>query len=275
MTLKEFIEKSTASLRELYPAPEARNIINILLSERLGLKTWELALRMDMEIGDAFSLDLSRLLSAEPLQYVLGYAEFYGRRFKVGPEVLIPRPETESLVEWALAQNIKKGGRVLDLCTGSGAIAWSIALERPDLQLYAVDLSPSALACAKGQFSSSSSPEFIQGDALDQDFLRSLGRFDMILSNPPYIMESEKSLMRANVLNYEPAMALFVKDEDPLVFYRAIARACGFLLAEGGLGIVECNELLANETALIFEKEAGKKPLLVRDLGGKCRFVAF
>ena len=275
MTLKEFIEKSTASLRELYPAPEARNIINILLSERLGLKTWELALRMDMEIGDAFSLDLSRLLSAEPLQYVLGYAEFYGRRFKVGPEVLIPRPETESLVEWALAQNIKKGGRVLDLCTGSGAIAWSIALERPDLQLYAVDLSPSALACAKGQFSSSSSPEFIQGDALDQDFLRSLGRFDMILSNPPYIMESEKSLMRANVLDYEPAMALFVKDEDPLVFYRAIARACGFLLAEGGFGIVECNELLANETALLFEKEAGKRPLLVRDLGGKCRFVAF
>ena len=275
MTLKEFIEKSTASLRELYPAPEARNIINILLSERLGLKTWELALRMDMEIGDAFSLDLSRLLSAEPLQYVLGYAEFYGRRFKVGPEVLIPRPETESLVEWALAQNIKKGGRVLDLCTGSGAIAWSIALERPDLQLYAVDLSPSALACAKGQFSSSSSPEFIQGDALDQDFLRSLGRFDMILSNPPYIMESEKSLMRANVLDYEPAMALFVKDEDPLVFYRAIARACGFLLAEGGFGIVECNELLANETALLFEKEAGKRPLLVRELGGKCRFVAF
>ena len=275
MTLKEFIEKSTASLRELYPAPEARNIINILLSERLGLKTWELALRMDMEIGDAFSLDLSRLLSAEPLQYVLGYAEFHGRRFKVGPEVLIPRPETESLVEWALAQNIKKGGRVLDLCTGSGAIAWSIALERPDLQLCAVDLSPSALACAKGQFSSSSSPEFIQGDALDQDFLRSLGRFDMILSNPPYIMESEKSLMRANVLDYEPAMALFVKDEDPLVFYRAIARACGFLLTEDGIGIVECNELLANETALLFEKEAGKRPLLVRDLGGKCRFVAF
>lgn len=275
MTLKEFIEKSTASLRELYPAPEARNIINILLSERLGLKTWELALRMDMEIGDAFSRDLSRLLSAEPLQYVLGYAEFYGRRFKVGPEVLIPRPETESLVEWALAQNIKKGGRVLDLCTGSGAIAWSIALERPDLQLCAVDLSPEALACAKGQFSSSSSPEFIQGDALDQDFLRSLGRFDMILSNPPYIMESEKSLMRANVLDYEPAMALFVKDEDPLVFYRAIARACGFLLEEDGIGIVECNELLANETALLFEKEAGKRPLLVRDLGGKCRFVAF
>lgn len=275
MTIKEFIEKSTASLRELYPAPEARNIINILLSERLGLKTWELALRMDMEIGDAFSRDLSRLLSAEPLQYVLGYAEFYGRRFKVGPEVLIPRPETESLVEWALAQNIKKGGRVLDLCTGSGAIAWSIALERPDLQLCAVDLSPEALACAKGQFSSSSSPEFIQGDALDQNFLRSLGRFDMILSNPPYIMESEKSLMRANVLNYEPAMALFVKDEDPLVFYRSIARACGFLLAEGGLGIVECNELLANETSLLFEKEAGKRPLLVRDLGGKCRFVAF
>ena len=135
MTLKEFIEKSTASLRELYPAPEARNIINILLSERLGLKTWELALRMDMEIGDAFSRDLSRLLSAEPLQYVLGYAEFYGRRFKVGPEVLIPRPETESLVEWALAQNIKKGGRVLDLCTGSGAIAWGIAQGRPELPL--------------------------------------------------------------------------------------------------------------------------------------------
>ena len=88
-------------------------------------------------------------------------------------------------------------------------------------------------------------------------------------------MESEKSLMRANVLDYEPAMALFVKDEDPLIFYRSIARACGFLLAEGGLGIVECNELLANETALQFEKEAGKRPLLVRDLGGKCRFVAF
>lgn len=274
MILKQFIEQGTASLRELYPAPEARNIINILACERLGLKNWELALRMDMEIGEGFPQELQRLQAAEPLQYVLGYAEFYGRRFRVGSEVLIPRPETESLVEWALAQKIRQGGRVLDLCTGSGAIAWSIALERPDLQVCAVDLSPAALACAKGQFFLPS-VDFVLGDVLDEAFLRSLGRFDMILSNPPYIMESEKPLMRANVLDYEPAMALFVKDEDPLLFYRAIARACSFLMTDGGVGMVECNELLAAETALLFEKEGGKRPVLVRDLGGKCRFVSF
>lgn len=275
MTIRTFIENSTKSLETLYPASEAHNIVEILLCERLGLRgNWELALKMDMELSRDLGDELRRLQAAEPLQYVLGYAEFYGRRFKVGPEVLIPRPETEGLVEWALAQNIRQGGRVLDLCCGSGAIAWTMALERPDLQVFAVDLSPAALACAEGQFPSPS-VHFLQGDLFDEAFLRSLGTFDMILSNPPYIMESEKAFMRANVLDYEPGLALFVPDEDPLIFYRAIARASRFLLAENGRGIVEINALLGKETADLFQNEGFKNVVVTQDLAGRERYVTF
>ena len=275
MILNRFIENTVASLGELYPSREARNILTILLCSRFGWKPWELALRGGEDVDcSALDGDVARLLRSEPVQYILGESEFYGRRFNVSPAVLIPRPETELLVETALSLPIPPSARVLDLCTGSGAIAWTLSLERPGWHVTGVDISPEALSVAAGQFGSALyRPEFIEGDALDPDFLASLGKFDLVVSNPPYIMEREKPLMRANVLDYEPSIALFVSDDDPLVFYRAIARGCGSLLKEGGHVIVECNELLADRTAGIFVSQGLRSVKFFKDVAGKPRFV--
>lgn len=279
MRLREFIEDSVARLSEIYPEKEARNIISVLLQGRLHLPSWQLVLKGEDEmVPDALACDVERLLKAEPVQYVLGKAEFYGRTFKVSPSVLIPRPETELLVEKALGMLPSSSARVLDLCTGSGAIAWSLALERKDWSVDAVDISEEALAVAEGQFGGESvcnRPRFVKGDVLNLGFLHSLGQYDMIVSNPPYIQESEKALMRRNVLDFEPSLALFVPDDDPLVFYRALAGSAVALLKDSGCAVVECNELLCFQTAGVFECDGLRDVKTEDDLAGKKRFVSF
>ena len=279
MRLKDFIDNTVFSLEALYPEREAWNIVSVLLEKRLGLLSWEQVLRGDDEMDfSALDPDVRRLLRGEPLQYVICETEFYGRTFKVDPSVLIPRPETELLVEKALELIPSSCARVLDLCTGSGAIAWTLALERSEWKVDAVDISTDALRVAEGQFSGAphdNRPRFLEGDVLDAGFLGTLGEYDLIVSNPPYIMEREKPSMRAHVLDYEPPIALFVPDDDPLVFYGAIARGARTLLRAGGCGIVECNELLCGQTACVFEREGLKEVSIKSDLSSKMRFVSF
>lgn len=223
-----------------------------------------------------------RMASGEPLQYVTGEAYFYGRRFNVTPAVLIPRPETEILCQSVLSESgAGKGSKILDLCTGSGCIAWTLALELPGAEVAAVDISEDALGVASGQdFSEeisrteSHKPHFIKADVLAAP-MAELGQFDVLTSNPPYVMESEKALMRRNVLEHEPELALFVTDEDPLIFYRAVASWAVGLLKPGGFGIVEINEALGAETAEVFAGAGMKDVKIVEDLAGKERFVAF
>ncbi len=277
MKLKDFIEKTSSALGNLYPDREARNIVHILIRERLVIDSWQIPLKYDDIVDENFLLsDVHRLIVGEPLQYVLGYADFYGRRFNVNSDVLIPRPETELLVEWALGRDISSKGKVLDLCTGSGAIAWTIAAERQRWSVMGVDISEDALSVAESQLiQCANPPKFVRGDVLDEAFLRTLGCFDMLVSNPPYIMESEKADMRRNVIDFEPGLALFVPDVDALVFYKAIATACAVLLKKGGVGIVECNEKLSYETASVFEQEGLVDVRIIKDLAGKDRFVSF
>ncbi len=275
MSIKGFIDKSVFALRSLYPLDEARNIVSLLLCSRLGLKPWELVLRYPLELPICLEEDMARLLKGEPVQYVIGWSEFYGRHFRVDPNVLIPRPETEQMVDMALRLNSPAHSKVIDLCTGSGVIAWTMALERPDFEVTAVDISPGALSVAQNQFSAEHSPKFMRGDVLNESFMRGLGKYDLLLSNPPYIMDMEKNSMRANVLNYEPSIALFVKDDDPLVFYKSIARCSRFLLSNGGVGIVEINESLGEETAEVFMKEGLKDVGIFKDYYAKMRFVTF
>lgn len=223
-----------------------------------------------------------RMASGEPLQYVTGEAYFYGRRFNVTPAVLIPRPETEILCQSVLSESgAGKGSKILDLCTGSGCIAWTLALELPGAEVAAVDISEDALGVASGQdFSEeisrteSHKPHFIKADVLAAP-MAELGQFDVLTSNPPYVMESEKALMRRNVLEHEPELALFVTDEDPLIFYRAVASWAVGLLKPGGFGIVEINEALGAETAEVFAGAGMTDVKIVEDLAGKERFVAF
>ena len=286
MLLGDFLREGSARLESLYPAPEARNILLLLCSARLGTSRYTYLTEPGYEISaesmKELSEDTDRLASGEPIQYVLGYEEFCGRRFNVSPDVLIPRPETEMLCAEAIkiSQGNSAPVRVLDLCTGSGCIAWTMALDIPGSVVYGVDISPAALAIASAQHplpvpEPVEGPVFLQADILQDPPHFPGGKFNLILANPPYIKESQKADMRPNVLNFEPALALFAPDEDPLVFYRAVARWSRALLAPGGTGIVEINELLGPETRDIFLESGFENVRILKDFSEKNRFVVY
>ena len=284
MLLAEFIRESVPALEKLYPSPEARGLVLMLCEERLGVRSYTHIVDPLFEIPEAalsgLKAGMSRLAAGEPIQYVLGYTEFCGRKFKVGPSVLIPRPETGQLVDEALKLLAATGrpAKVLDLCTGSGCIAWSVALGAPGVSVTATDISEPALALARSQFkdvsSGANAPEFVCSDLLG-GCREICGCFDLLLSNPPYVMEKEKAAMRRNVLEHEPGIALFVPDDDPLLFYRALASVSLRLLDSSGTGIVEINEALGPETAAVFETAGYRKTEILRDIFGKDRFVRF
>lgn len=284
MLLAEFIRESVPALEKLYPSPEARGLVLMLCEERIGVRSYTHIVEPLFEIPEpelpGLKADMSRLAAGEPIQYVLGYTEFCGRKFKVAPSVLIPRPETGQLVDEALKLLAATGrpAKVLDLCTGSGCIAWSVALGAHGVSVTAADISEPALALARSQFEDVPSgvnvPEFVCSDLLGG--CREIsGRFDLLLSNPPYVMEKEKAAMRRNVLDHEPGIALFVPDDDPLLFYRALASVSLRLLDSSGTGIVEINEALGPETAAVFEAAGYRKTEILRDIFGKDRFVRF
>ena len=283
MLLSDFIRDGAARLENLYPSPEARGLVLMLCEERLGVTRYTHIVEPETAVPPTceaeLSADLDRLCAGEPIQYVLGVAEFCGHRFAVGPGVLVPRPETEMLVAEAVRalreMDLDRAPRVLDLCTGSGCIAWSIAREVRDAEVVGVDLSETALGYARGQFPGESGPTFLLTDVLDteQDF--PYGSFDLIVSNPPYVLERERAQMRPNVLEHEPAMALFVPDDDPLRFYRAVARWAQRFLQPGGAGLVEINEALGPDTAAVFSAAGYKNAQTLPDFYKKIRFVRF
>lgn len=280
MLLSAFIRRSTEALEKLYPSPEARGMVLMLCCRRLGVESYTHVVEPEREIPQAqqagLEEDLRRLCAGEPLQYVLGGADFCGRWFKVNPDVLIPRPETEILVEEAAAwmKAAGTGARMLDLCTGSGCIAWSVFLDAPGSEVVGVDISEAALELAKSQFEGPS-PLFVKADVLDTRQAFPYGSFDVISANPPYVMDKEKAQMRSNVLEHEPHLALFVPDSDPLLFYRAVAVWAERFLKPSGKGIVEINSLLWAETAAVFEEAGFNNVSKIPDLSGGTRFVSF
>ena len=309
MLLADFIRQGTEALAALYPEPEARSILLLLCEERLGVSRRAYLTEPALEVSDGrLSADLARLADGEPIQYILEYADFYGRRFRVSPAVLIPRPETEFLCHTILSDQQKvslaagtpSGERafsfvsvnetegapaaseaaapvqIIDLCTGSGCIAWTLAAEIPDARVTGVDISPEALSVARGQEVACRPPLFVQADILaDPPASLPEASFDLLTANPPYVMDRERAAMRRNVLEHEPALALFVPDDDPLVFYRAVARWAGQLLRPGGRGYAEINALLGPETASVFREAGFSGVSLLEDLGGAPRFVRF
>ena len=312
MLLSDFIRDGAARLETLYPSPEARGLVLMLCEELLGTTHYTHIVEPETAVPEERFAELEdclqRLCAGEPVQYVLGVAEFCSHRFAVGPGVLIPRPETELLVAEAVRtlreMDLERAPKVLDLCTGSGCIAWSIALEIRDAEVIGIDLSETALDYARNQFgpgggvfqterpeiifrtglpknqfplrfSAAGEPFFIQADVLDTEQEFPCGPVDLIVSNPPYVRESERALMRPNVLEHEPPMALFVPDDDPLRFYRAIARWAQRFLRPGGVGIVEINEALGEETAAVFRDAGFENVKILPDFYKKTRFVSF
>ena len=282
MFLKELIDKGTETISQAFPEREAREMVLMFLQHSIGVTRHTHILEPSFEVSDDAAVEaigaFERMAAGEPIQYIIGKAYFYDREFRVTPDVLIPRPETELLVREALnwaCRSGRKSMRIADLCTGSGCIAWSMALELPGSEVIAVDISDGALAVASGQkFESVAAPKFIKADVLASP-PDGLGCYDMILSNPPYVMESEKALMRKNVLDHEPWLALFVSDDDPLVFYRAVASWAKQLLKPDGIGIVEINEALGPETAAVFSQAGFTDTSVICDLSDRPRFVRF
>ena len=280
MLLRELISKGTETISQAFPEREAREMVLMFLQPSIGTSRHTHILEPLYEVSEEASAEalgaFGRMASGEPIQYIIGKAYFYDREFKVTPDVLIPRPETELLVReavnWARRSG-RKSLRVLDLCTGSGCISWSMALELPGTEVTAVDISDGALAVAAGQkFECDNAPKFIKADVLAGP-VEGLGAFDMILSNPPYVMDSEKALMRRNVLDHEPWLALFVSDDDPLIFYRAVAAWAKQLLKSDGLCLVEINESLGRQTAKVFEDTGFRDVEVLQDLNSRDRFI--
>ena len=298
MLLTEFLREGTAALESLYPTAEAKSIVLMLCEKLIGTKSYthivEPQYAIEKKALQPLQEGMDRLKAGEPIQYVTGRTEFCGHTFRVTRDVLIPRPETELLVREAikLASRIHRMRipygksaepvRVLDLCTGSGNIAWSVALAVPGARVVGVDNSEAALSVARSQnfsaelkASGAQAPTFVGADVLDPEQEFNFGEFDLILSNPPYIMESDKSVLRPNVLNFEPASALFVPDEDPLVFYRAIAAWSKRLLAPDGKCLTEINEVLGAQTELLFRKAGFSTTEVIKDFYDKNRFIFY
>lgn len=284
MLLKDFISSARSRLSRMYGEEEAASIVDTLCGTVLGTKSYtyiiDPAFRIPEEKVSLLSRDLSRLESGKPVQYVTGHAFFYGSRFNVSEAVLIPRPETEFMCSLIIRDLIPEYGlsspSVIDLCTGSGCIAWTIALNVPGATVTGVDISRAALDVAESQEPGNCRrPVFLEMDVLGPSDSALPGTFDIIVSNPPYVRNMEKSQMRKNVLGYEPSLALFVPDDDPLVFYRAIACFAGKRLSRSGFGIVEINEALGDATAVVFRENGFGNVRTEKDLCGKVRYVIF
>ena len=253
----------------------------------------EPATEIPAELLDVALDDKGRLAASEPLQYVLGYTEFCGRRFAVDERALIPRAETEVLCIKAeeMVAAAPAPLRVLDLCTGSGCIAWTLALDIQGAEVVATDLSEEALELARSQFGKRDAipgwtgrlpkrvipPKFVRADLLDVEATVAAvpGGIDLLTANPPYVMVAEKAEMRQNVLGWEPHMAIFAPEEDPLVFHRAIAEVALRVLVPGGCGIVEINSELPDQTAAVFTAAGFVDVSIIPDYFDRPRFVSF
>ncbi|MCD8031279.1 MAG: peptide chain release factor N(5)-glutamine methyltransferase [Bacteroides sp.] len=264
------------SLQEIYSPGEISALTRIICRDLLRIDEMSLYLDKDINLSDTMQriLDdtVSRLRRNEPIQYICGSTEFLGRSFRVTPAVLIPRPETEELVERVLKEN-PSGGRLLDIGTGSGCIAVSLAVRWPQAEVYAWGVSAEALRVAADNAARLGAKVFFSVQDVFGPSVASPASLDIIVSNPPYIAESEKSAMEPNVLEWEPSQALFVPDTDPLRFYRRIAEVGQSMLVAGGKVYLEINRAYGTETASLFESFGYHSIRILPDLSGNDRIV--
>jgi release factor glutamine methyltransferase len=265
---QEIVNKITLTDRA-----EVEAIVLYLLEVRLGVQREEVLFgKLQITNAPDFRLDIIRINSYEPIQYIAGYAWFCSRKFEVNGSVLIPRPETEELV-FEVLKNTMKAPNILDVGTGSGCIAITLALEVAGATIYALDKSEAALVVAKQNAKElGATVHFLHSDFIEEQ-PGTPEKFDFIVSNPPYVRETEKNEMESTVLAYEPHVALFVTDDDPLLFYNALGKRGKNLLRKGGKIITEINAQFGAEVKLLFEGEGYRDVIVVKDLEGKDRIV--
>ena len=278
MEVLQLKDQFLKALKEEYPVQEINSFFNLLATAYLEISRLEIALNPRFEVDDELLLKFNnaqnRLFHHEPIQYILGETEFFGLHFKVNENTLIPRPETEELVRWILddlTHSIDESLEILDIGTGTGCIPISLAHTLKNATISAIDVSENALEVAKHNSKLNEvEVDFIQKDILTTDFLDY--KFDVIVSNPPYVRELEKKEMHRNVLENEPHLALYVTDEDPLVFYKKIGILAKSGLRQSGSLYFEINQYLAEETAMMLQ-ELGFKTEVRKDIFGNDRML--
>lgn len=282
MLVKTLRKYFTEELLGYYPETEMTSFFYLLCEHILNLKKIDISLNLFMVVSGKkyhkFQIAIDRLKIYEPIQYILGETEFYGLPFKVNNAVLIPRPETEELVDWIINESNSKGNiRILDIGTGSGCIAISLAKNLPKAEVLALDVSSIALKVAQENANTNKvdNVEFIEKDILltNTSFFKSKDSLDVIVSNPPYVRQSEKVKMKPNVVNNEPHLALFVEDEDALQFYKAILEFSVKNLKENGLLFFEINEYLGKEMIELLKLYEFDFIELKQDIFGKDRMI--
>lgn len=296
MTLKNFRTYFTDALKEIYPNTEIDTFFFSLLEEKLNLQRVDIVMQPDYLIADAnlseLKIILKRLQKEEPIQYILGNTEFYGLPFKVNKNTLIPRPETEELVEWIIKEvkelqsnkiakldayiipkkNEEKSLSIIDIGTGTGCIPISLAKNLNNVKISAVDVSSEALKVAQQNATLNTvDVSFLEMDILETKELPQ--QYNLIVSNPPYVRELEKTEISNNVLENEPHLALFVKDDNPLIFYSKIADLAKSHLKKDGLLFFEINQYLGKETIEMLKQKGFKTIKLKKDLFGNDRMV--
>lgn len=281
MTIAQAYFDFTEKLKTIYEDREAENIADWVFENVTGLKRWE---RRENKNGELKDFDLKRvekyleeLLEHKPVQYVLNEAWFYKMKFFVNENVLIPRPETEELIEWIVndfkKEKISKPIKIIDIGTGSGCIAIALKKESANSNITAIDVSENALFVAKRNAEDLDTEiNFLQIDFLNENARKQLQFYDTIVSNPPYIPISEKEILSKNVTDFEPGIALFVENHDPYIFYKKIAEFSKTHLKQNGKIYVEVHEEYAKEVKSIFENE-GYFAEIKKDIYGKERMV--
>lgn len=273
--LQQF-QQLVSEITPVYGENEAKSIVYLLVEHFGGVSKMDILLDNPLKKEVDYSLQIQQLKQQQPIQYMIGETEFYGRIFKVSPATLIPRPETEELIQLAIESyrlaTPKVAPHILDIGTGSGCIAISMAAELPNALVTAFDISEEALVIAQqNALTNQVNVDFKQVDILENNDSDTI--FDIILSNPPYVTNAEKVEMEKNVLEYEPHLALFVADDNPLIFYKTIAKFAANHLPDNGLCIVEINQAFGLETAQLFWDEGFHYVEVLKDFFGKDRMV--
>ena len=283
MTTGKFRNHFINLLEDLYPIEELKSFFYLLAEKYLNLSRINIALQLNNELTpeeqSSFYQAVDRLRNHEPIQYILGETEFFGMPIIVNKQVLIPRPETEELVSWIIDDVDKKETTILDIGTGSGCIAISLAKKLKSAVVSAIDISNKAIEVAKkNALINNVNLEFSRVDVLNfedklvlQDKWKS--KFDIIVSNPPYVTMQEKKLMQLNVIDHEPDIALFVEDDDPLLFYRRISELSRQYLKHNGTLYLEINEYLGVEMEKMLNEAGFKHVELKKDMFGKNRMI--
>lgn len=278
--MKETISFISEALLEQYPPEEINTFTRWILEDVCNLSPQQQILCKDIQLSHAkkehIQMIVQRLRKMEPLQYILGKCYFYGLNFNVDTSVLIPRPETEELVNHIIGSETLPNLKILDIGTGSGCIAVTLAKHLLNAEAHAIDISTKALATADNNAKQNNAiVHFKHIDILSDSILKHYGSqsFDIIVSNPPYVKNSEKATMLDNVLHYEPHQALFVPDHDPLLFYRRIADIGLLMLKKSGRLYFEINATCGAITMDMLNKKGYRNIQLIQDLDGKDRFV--